>query len=115
VESLLGVQEVPSSNLGGPTSLFNNLPPFFIATFPHNSRKSKTATALFSICEGCVCKRFLVGVQEVPSSNLGGPTKFLNLSNLHQQEGFGVQLESKMDASATWTEIDAIAVLLMFV
>jgi len=24
-----------------------------------------------------VCKRFLVGVQEVPSSNLGGPTKFL--------------------------------------
>ena len=24
-----------------------------------------------------MCKRFLVGVQEVPSSNLGGPTKFL--------------------------------------
>jgi hypothetical protein len=39
-------------------------------------------------------------VQEVPSSNLGGPTKFLKyLQTADPPDGaFGVQLESKMDA-----------------
>jgi hypothetical protein len=45
-------------------------------------------------------RRFLLGVQEVPSSNLGSPTKFLKVI---QTAGllrcpFGVQLESKRDA-----------------
>ena len=46
------------------------------AKFPHYSRGLKVASALFSACGGIVCKRFLLGVQEVPSSNLGGPTMF---------------------------------------
>ena len=50
--------------------------------------------------EGCL----LLGVQEVPSSNLGSPTKFLkelqtsDLSEAPVWSPTGVQLESKMDS-----------------
>src|SRR5437762_2596448 len=46
------------------------------AEFPHNSRNLKFVSVLFSTLKGAVSKRFLLGVQEVPSSNLGSPTMF---------------------------------------
>ena len=65
-----------SSRAGGFTFPHNRLDP---AKFPHFTCDSVSISGLFSEKVTCKTAQFLLGVQEVPSSNPGSPTNPFNL------------------------------------